>query len=429
MTEKLAVQFTVNSVDLDSLTQPVKSPKSNNQICGGSVFKPKHCSKNLHWRAEVWHRNFPGDKKHWTSKNFATRKAAEVWKNKQLSQFHKHNIPVDAEVTLSEWLEYSRKAFFINLRDSTRTSYEGYFCKHVKQSIWGRTRLIDLTACDLQAFENYLLNSGSLKSVGGLSPKTVRSIMLDIRKSLRFAVGAGIIDKNPADFIVLPQIPDKPVEYLSLAEIKKLSDTSKNEPWGIFFPLAFLSACRIGELAALKKSSVQNVGDQYFLSIEGSLNRVKDYSGESSKATILKIGPTKNGKTRKIPLLPALVQAINLHFFRQQEESLKLYGKTLDDPYMFSADGGLHFVDPSTLRNWSKKMSINAGITRRFTPHMLRKSLATLGTNTAHIDLKNISSILGNGVNVCANHYIGSDLSTKAAAVLQLQPFCDVLLA
>ena len=52
------------------------------------------------------------------------------------------------------------------------------------------------------------------------------------------------------------------------------------------------------------------------LSIEGSLNRVKDYSGESSKATILKIGPTKNGKTRKIPLLPALVQAINLHFFR-----------------------------------------------------------------------------------------------------------------
>ena len=40
-------------------------------------------------------------------------------------------------------------------------------------------------------------------------------MMLIIKKSLHTVVGADIINKNPAEYIILPKLEQKPVEYLS----------------------------------------------------------------------------------------------------------------------------------------------------------------------------------------------------------------------
>lgn len=166
-----------------------------------------------------------------------------------------------------------------------------------------------------------LTSSGNLKNDEGLSTKTIRSMILMIKKSLHAAMGADIINKNPAEYIILPKLQQKPVEYLTPEQIWKLINVSRGERWGIFFPLAFMTACRISELGALRKSSLKHENGIYYLSIEGSLNRVKNFSGESNTQTVLCIGSTKNSRSRQIPIPKELVKLLHQHFEKQDKEA------------------------------------------------------------------------------------------------------------
>lgn len=238
-------------------------------------------------------------------------------------------------------------------------------------------------------------------------------------------MGADIINKNPAEYIILSKLEQKPVEYLTLEQIRKLINVSRGERWGIFFPLAFMTACRIGELGALRKSSLKYENGIYYLSIEGSLNRVKDFSGESNTQTVLCIGSTKNSRSRQIPIPEELVKLLHQHFEKQDEEATISCGQYLDDPYIFCNEFG-SFVDPSTLRNWSKKIASEASIDN-FYPHLLRKSYATLAST--NMDIKNLSDILGHSsYNVSTQYYIASDINTKNIAMKTMKPFYDELL-
>lgn len=335
-----------------------------------------------------------------------------------------HSI-CDPMITLSDWLGYWLNHFTPNIKDSTRTGYECYISKHISMHPIGKIRLKDLNVCDLQNYISYLASNSNLKNNGGLSIKTIRSIMLMIKKSLHSAVGADIIDKNPAEYIILPKLEQKPVEYLKSEQVRKLISVSRNERWGIFFPLAFFTACRIGELGALRRSSLKYTDGIYYLSIEGSLNRVKDFSDNAQSKTVLRIGSTKNSKSRQIPIPEEIVDLLHKHFEKQDAEATVCCGQYLDDPFIFCNEFG-NFVDPTTLRNWSKSIAKNAGIDN-FYPHLLRKSYATLAST--NMDIKNLSAILGHSTcNVSARYYIASDINTKNIAITKIKPLYDSLL-
>lgn len=393
----------------------------------GTVYKPKHPSKNFPFRAEIWITDFsrPNGKRR-ISKNFKRKTEAEKWRDDMLSKYGKtdHSL-CNPMITLSEWLTFWLKNFTPNIKDSTRTGYKCYIEQHISKHHIGKINLKDLNVCDLQSYISCLTSSGNLKNDSGLSTKTIRSMMLMIKKSLHTAVGADIINKNPAEYIILPKLQQRPVEYLTLEQIRKLINVSRGERWGIFFPLAFMTACRIGELGALRKSSLKHENGIYYLSIEGSLNRVKDFSGKSNKQTVLRIGSTKNSKPRQIPIPEELAKLLHQHFEKQKEEATISCGQYLDDPYIFCNEFG-NFVDTSTLRNWSKKIASEAGIDN-FYPHLLRKSYATLAST--NMDIKNLSAILGHSsCNVSTQYYIASDINTKNIAMKTMKPFYDELL-
>ncbi len=395
----------------------------------GTVYKPKHGSKNLPFRAEVWIVDLSRlEGKRRISKNFKKRSQAEKWRDEMITKYSTSgsNSICDPFITFSQWLIFWLNTFTLNIKDATKTSYECYIERHINRHPIDNIQLKDLNVCDLQSYISYLTADGNLRDGGGLNVKSIRSMMLMVRKSLLAAVGAGLLDRNPADYITLPRLEQKPVEYLSMEEIKRLICVSRNERWGIFFPLAFMTGCRIGELGALRQSALKCENGVWYISVEGSLNRVKDYASDSGKKTVLRVGPTKNSKSRQIPIPDELVAALQLHFEKQRTEA-DLCGCTyLRDPYLFCNELGNRFVDPSTLRKWSQEMAEKAGI-RNFYPHILRKSFATLAS--ANMDIKNLSEILGHSsCNVSANYYIASDLQTKSAAVTNLQPFCRELL-
>lgn len=393
----------------------------------GTVYKPKHPSRSLPFRAEVWITDLSRpDGKRRISKNFKKKMQAEIWRDEMLSKYGASNNSIcDPMITLSQWLTYWLNNFTPNIKDSTRTGYECYIHQHISKHPIGKIKLKDLNVCDLQGYINYLSSNSNLKNSGGLSTKTIHSMMLMIKKGLHSAVGADIIDKNPAEYVILPKLKQKPVEYLKLEQIRRLINVSRNKRWGIFFPLAFFTACRIGELGALRRSSLKYTDGIHYLSIEGSLNRVKDFSDNAKNKTVLRIGTTKNSKSRQIPIPEEVVDLLHKHFDRQDEEAAISCGQYLDDPFIFCNEFG-SFVDPSTLRNWSKKIASEAGIDN-FYPHLLRKSYATLAST--NMDIKNLSAILGHSTcNVSAQYYIASDINTKNIAMTKMKPLYDALL-
>ena len=394
----------------------------------GTVYKPKHPSKNLPFRAEVWITDLsrPNGKRR-ISKNFKKKSQAESWKDETIRKYGNHNTSsiCNQDITLVQWLLYWLKVFCLNIKDSTRTGYECYVNQHIAKHAIGNIKLKDLNVCDLQAYIGYLLSDGNTRDGGGMSPKTIRSLILMVRKSLRAAIGAGIIDKNPADYTILPKLEQKPVEYLNTDQIKTLIQTSRGERWEIFFPLAFMTGCRIGELAALRRSSLKTENGIYYLAIEGSLNRVTNYSNATDKKTILRVGTTKNSKPRQIPIPDEIISLMYEHFSRQDVDAANSCGAYEKDPFIFSNELG-GFVDPQTIRVWSQAIAKKAGI-NHFYPHMMRRSFATIGAT--HMDLKQLSAILGHGsVNVSMTHYIGSDLSTKSNAINGFSSVCSELL-
>lgn len=395
----------------------------------GTVYKPKHPSKNLPFRAEVWITDLtrPSGKRR-ISKNFKKKSHAEAWREEMVRKYGSNNSCsiCDPEITLFKWLVYWLKSFCLNIKDSTRMGYKCYINLHIGMHAIGKLRLKDLNVCDLQSYIGFLSTNGNLRDGGGMSTKTIRSLMLMIRKSLKSAVGAGLIEKNPAEYVILPKLEQKAVEYLTLEQIKKLTGASKNERWSIFFPLAFMTGCRIGELAALRRSSLRCDSGIWYLAIEGSLNRVKNYSDETGKKTILRVGPTKNSKSRQIPVPEELVNALQEYFHRQDMDAAKAFGSYEKNPFIFANELG-GFVDPSTLRNWAKDIASKAGI-ENFYPHLLRKSFATHGA--AKMEIKQLSDILGHrSVNVSLTHYIASDLTTKNDAMFGMYSTCSELLS
>ena len=395
----------------------------------GTVYKPKHPSKNLPFRAEVWITDLsrPNGKRR-ISKNFKKRTDAERWRDDQLEKYGSSITPsvCPPDIILVDWLTFWLNTFALNIKDSTRTGYECYIQQHIAKHPIGKIKVKELTNCHLQTYIQYLQKEGNLKG-GGMNPKTIRSMLLMIRKSLHAAIGADLIQKNPAEFVELPKLEQHEVEYLSIDQIKRLIEVSRNERWGIFFPLAFFTGCRIGELGALRQSSLRHEGDIWYIAVEGSLNRVKDYSGESGKKTVLRVGSTKNGKSRLIPIPEELVVELQCHFAQQKAEADLLDGSYLADPYIFSNELGDNFVDPSTLRNWAKEIARKAGI-EGFHPHLLRKSFATIAS--ANMDIKDVSAILGHqSCNVTTTHYIASDLETKNAAIAKMHPLSAELLS
>ena len=83
----------------------------------GTVYKPKHPSKNLPFRAEVWITDLtrPSGKRR-ISKNFKKKSQAEAWREETVRKYGSHNgcSVCDPEINLVNWLTYWLHAFCIN---------------------------------------------------------------------------------------------------------------------------------------------------------------------------------------------------------------------------------------------------------------------------------------------------------------------------
>ena len=325
------------------------------------------------------------------------------------------------DITLLDWLRVWLERYTPNLRDSTRMNYVGYIENYISANKIASLSLARVTTDTLQQFVISLENSGQADA-NGLSAKTIRNLFSMLHAALEQAVGNGLLLRNPCEFVQLPQVKQPDIQPLIDAEIANLVTASRGERYGIAVLLLLFGGFRIGELLALRHSSLREENGVWFLRVEQSLNRVTNFNAKPGEPkTVLRLGEPKSNKSRRdVPLLPHVLTALQLHMQRQREEAASSWGLYEADPFLI-ANGLGGFIDPTGFRNWFNSMCVKAGITRHIRVHDCRHTAATLMLR-AGATPHDVALILGHSSSqVTEKFYLHPDLSDRAKAMDKLE--------
>ena len=329
----------------------------------GTIYR----CKDGRWGTAIW-MTYPNGKRRRAYFYSRDRNKCVEWLAEKRLQKARGMIE-DGDVTLIELLRVWLECYTPNIRASTRTNYQGYIENYIATEKIATLKLAKVSTDMLQMFAVSLEKAGQPDSKG-LSAKTIRNLFSMLHAALEQAVGNGLILRNPCDYVQLPQVKQKEIQPLSDTEIANLLAATKGERYGIAVLLLLFCGFRIGELLALRHSSLCEEDGVWYLRVERSLNRVTNYDAKpGDPRTILRLGEPKSASSRRdVPLLPQVLSALREHMLLQRAESSAAWGLYDGDPFLVSNELG-GFIDPTTFRNWFKAMCKKAGITRHIRVH------------------------------------------------------------
>ena len=294
---------------------------------------------------------------------------------------------------LNEWLLNYVRPY---AKDKTYLRYKEIVEKRLSISV-GEYELNKITPIVLQRYVTELLQSGNKKTLDGLSPSTVNTIITVIQSSLKTAYNLGYVKNEIGVKIKRPKNIEKQILCFSLTEQKKIErellKSANPKMYGIL--ICLYTGLRIGELLALEWSDVDfNKGE---LLVNKTCFDGKDKNGVFRRITN---APKTETSLRVIPIPAAL-----LSIFKQMKRDAK--GKFV------ISEGEKPIAVRSYQRSFErlqKKLKIQH---KGF--HALRHTFATRALEIG-IDVKTLSEILGHkNANITLKRYAHSMPEHKKA--------------
>jgi integrase len=228
---------------------------------------------------------------------------------------------------LVHWLDQSVKA---RVRPKTFRTYSDFVKKHISPSI-GHVALGRLSPQKVREFLN-------AKLAGGLSPRTVKHLLVTLRSALAVAVKDGQIPRNVAALVDPPRAPRPEVHVFNPEQARAFLDAVQGSRFQAAFTAAVAVGLRQGEILGLRWEDVNF--ETSFLNVRGALQRVH--------RKLVRVEP-KSSSSRRTIQLPAVCLA---SFARQkvnQDLARKWAGtRWQETEYVFTTRIGTP-VDPRNL--------------------------------------------------------------------------------
>lgn len=298
------------------------------------------------------------------------------------------NSPLTVDELFSKWLAARKNS----VKSSTYVTYQTMYENHVKAH-FGSMKVRRVTSFMLNRYVSELLASGR-NDGGGLSPKSVQSVMIMLKSVFAFGEEEYRFD-DPARNVSLPKCRSREVEVFSREEMEKIrSEALSGGDDGIGVLLALYTGMRIGELCALRWKDIDL--DSRTIHVRKTLQRIKD-PDNSGKTLVLITEPKSESSVRDIP-----VPTFMLRQLRKQKCGEECYFLT----------GRENYTEARTYQNKYRKFLEKAGVGyRNF--HVLRHTFATECIKLG-IDVKTVSELLGHsGVKITLERYVHSDMESK----------------
>ncbi len=233
----------------------------------------------------------------------------------------------------------------------------------------GERSLAELDTKDLQRFLTQLHRRG-------LSFRSIQRITSTIRGAYGFWVAGGVIERDPTEGITVARaLPGLP-HYLSPDEVERLLATPDDSPLGLrdraMLEMLYATGLRVSELVGLRVTDVVPARD-----------------GAPGYVTVI----GKGDKERIVPYGDVAAASLETWVQEGRPRVLGKRARETGSPWLFvTARGGAM----TRQRFWQivRTRGEQAGIPRRFSPHVLRHSFATHLLERG-ADLRSLQQMLG----------------------------------
>lgn len=279
-----------------------------------------------------------------------------------------------ARMTVSEWLVQWLSDFMTDIKESTRTEYQGIIDRHIRPGI-GARQISKLSMIDCQRFINSLdMTSGSVRNVYNV-----------LHKALETARRARLIAANPADDITLPKHEEKERHALTPDEAARFMQAIQKDPTRNMYILMLETGMRIGEARGLRWTSVNFK--------QGEIRIVEQLGQKPDKDGKPVFSAPKRDSRRTIYPTEAAMQALQDERAAQKERR-KAAGDLWTDEYglVFTREDG----SPVQYRTIAARLACigrKIGV-ESLSAHCLRHTYAT-DCNDAGISAKTVAAALG----------------------------------
>ncbi len=221
--------------------------------------------------------------------------------------FIKKDEPVKESKLFGEVAQQWVKIMPQKVKSSTLKDYRGALNYYILPK-FGNVPIKDIDFLDIEEFRSDMKCSNKRKN----------NVLVPMRSLMKFALRAGLIDKNPMDLVENLSV-SKPEFYpLSIDEVHRFLDVVKPQ-YKNFFIVAFYTGMRFGEMAVLKWKNV----DFRLGIIKVRETRVRGEEGQ----------PKTAGSVRDIKILPPVVEALRdqrkATMGRSEYVFLNYYGRPL----------------------------------------------------------------------------------------------------
>lgn len=236
--------------------------------------------------------------------------------------------------TLEGWILYYLENYKKNdIKQTTFDTYMSQYNKHIRGTNIGKKDLEQITSDEIQRFYNDQYSNG-------YNAKTVKHIYILVNAALKKAVQLKLIKENVNSVVVLPKTQSFEGKMLSVLEVNKVINQTRNEELYPIIVLTIYTGLRKGEIMALKWEHVNF--EEKELYVEGSLCRVVKEKDEKGSALYeYRIMSPKTAKSRRvIPLTDIAIGALLLQKERQEKMKLQNHLIYKDQGFVFARYDG-----------------------------------------------------------------------------------------
>ena len=283
-------------------------------------------------------------------RGFATKKAAEKELRSLLGLAEAGLYVEPMRLILGRYLtETWLPSIATRVRPTTGDMYRRIVDKHVVPSL-GAVRIQVLDTPTISAFVSSLLQKG-------LSPKTVRNVHAVVSKALADALDAGVVQRNAACAVKLPQVPKRAPRAWSAEQLGSFLEEIEADRLAALWRFLALTGCRRGEALGLRWADVDLKAGT------ATLTNQRPIAGGS----IVQGAPKTASGARTVALDPVTVDT--LRELRAVQNSERL---------LFGADwakGDLVFTHPDGKGLWPQT------VTRQFKEIAARLGLPLIGVH------------------------------------------------
>jgi integrase len=319
---------------------------------------------------------------------------------KTLSEIHAGTYVAPDKITTGGWLD-RWLAGKLKLRRSTRENYDYMITQHLKPVI-GNKLLRKIQRPELQKLINDLHEKGHVDGNGGLSPRSVEIAAIILRSSLKRAWLDGLIGRNPAAGLELPEKnAEEVVPFTREEAIAFLNKAKDNRQFAAYY-LDLRSGVRRGELLGFQWKDIDRKAMQ--IRVQRQLLQILQPEGSRTKYA-LEFAPPKTKKSKgTIPLSHGTLAVLDAHRAAQDKERAFFGDKYQDEDLIFCTPDGRRLWPRNVNRQYRALLKAAKIPYRKL--HALRHTCATLLIEDGE-ELKVVQELLRHtSISTTANIYV-----------------------